>query len=52
MKKWEYIVETINYYKDDSILNELGQQGWELVSCNTSESSPYAILIFKRELAN
>ena len=32
MQKWEYKVVLLSWTGDETKLNELGQQGWELVS--------------------
>ena len=57
--KWEYHVEELVYDEDshrDPILNELGAEGWELVSAidtGSAESdtgSPLFAFVFKRPL--
>ncbi len=50
MDKWEYIIiKTLFNTKDnsESILNELGEEGWELINVNTT--SFYVSYTFKRK---
>jgi len=54
-QRWEYMtVLAQNSYLDDKKLNELGEQGWELVSATTNcysgsgTTSCYAVGYFKR----
>jgi hypothetical protein len=43
MQKWEYLI--VERWINNAMLNQLGQQGWELVS--VSDSSKFAF-VFKR----
>jgi len=55
VKRWEYYTvvhrfdESPNLYLP-SLLKDLGVEGWELVTCLTSEPPPAMTLIFKRPL--
>lgn len=51
MTTWEYKVLNVTFERDDAIqssCNELGSQGWELVS--HSESKYAFMLIFKKAI--
>ncbi len=66
MKKWEYYTNTLELKKTfwggsefpnleiETVCNKLGLEGWELVSCQTNNSSQgqstRLLLIFKREI--
>jgi len=57
MTKWEYRVLSVGTFwtgvKDDdleALLNEWGEEGWEVVNFRTIESSNKATLIAKRPL--
>ncbi len=57
MPKWEYKVQTIGSFlggvKDpnlESLLNEWGEQGWEVVGFRSVENSNQATVIAKRPL--
>jgi len=57
MQKWEYFVGW--YYKDDNadaietLLNDRGSQGWELVSTCLRPGHPDVMLVFfKREVVS
>lgn len=58
MKKFEYKIENLRTYgmvslvltKEHEIkLNELGEEGWELVGLNSNTSGRNIVAIFKRE---
>ena len=63
MKKWEYLAEQVNAYKEPEVLlwagaetiNDLGKEGWELVSAVKIKSDgqrncDFVCLYFKREI--
>ena len=58
MAEWEYHVESVGSFwgfKDetmDALLNELGEEGWELASAFSPESSGKVVLILKRPLSD
>lgn len=46
MQRWEYKVANVNFIQElEAALNELGAEGWELVSVDE-----YLNLVFKRPL--
>ncbi|MBS4537112.1 DUF4177 domain-containing protein [Clostridium sp. D2Q-11] len=58
MKKFEYKVENLRLHGMTSMvltkdhekkMNELGEQGWEMVGISTSASGRNVISVFKRE---
>lgn len=50
MKKWEYKIINIKRLSDVSELNELGNDGWELVNVISGETFCGFRAIFKREI--
>jgi hypothetical protein len=50
MKKWEYLSKVYTYYPPEvHQLNELGQEGWELITVLDLGSSQM-LAYFKREI--
>lgn len=47
MQKWEYKVINLDYQNREAQLNELGQQGWELVAVENT-----ATCFLKRQISN
>lgn len=57
MKRFEYKIEKYAYYTDiqEKYINELGMQGWELISVVSPEinnGNGYTFYYFKREITN
>lgn len=51
MKKFEYKVIYSQGNQDwEELLNDLGEQGWELVSMSQTQSTRTGLATFKREL--
>ena len=50
MTQWEYQVAPVLNHAATQILNNFGQDGWELVTLTDSGSGNY-VAFFKRELA-
>ncbi|HMO80884.1 MAG TPA: hypothetical protein PKD24_08830 [Pyrinomonadaceae bacterium] len=50
MQKWEY--KTADELLDDKAMNELGEEGWELVAvgCATVYDAPHTSMHFKRQI--
>lgn len=52
MEKWEYKIEKLfmnNKNKAETILNELGEQGWELI--NVNQGHTFLSYTFKRKIS-
>lgn len=48
---WQYLVRSFDNSNEDTFqkeLNKLGEEGWELVSLNNWEDSPYLRAVFKK----
>jgi hypothetical protein len=50
--KWDYIVRHIHSGDLEPPLNELGADGWELVSCMLPSGSFYFICVLKRPVSD
>lgn len=52
MQKWEYmIIEVYTYATEITRMNQLGEEGWELVAIVPKESGSWSKFIFKRPLS-
>jgi len=51
MRKWEYKTAIHKGWLLDDLLNEYGEDGWELVSVNIASTGPDGLYcVFKREV--